>query len=212
MGVSLQSYRMRIGMFNQRGIGKTKVAKMTTKMTTNVKMSILLQILLISICWSYCCSLNKLEHSLHGNRNIGYKIASWNCNRGLISNNIETESDKLVDIKLFIEKHKPHLMAVIESDIHGPRSRTRRQNYFTSDEIHDKLHIDGYRIELPNTWKKHDQARIIVYINDQIRAKKVDLTAEVEDLPTMTFEVGMGRERKSIVNFFYREWTVGFLV
>ena len=62
---------------------------------------------------------------------------------------MESESDKLVDIKLFIEKHNPHLMAVIEADIHGPGSRTLRNKYYTTDEIRDKLHIDGYKIELP---------------------------------------------------------------
>ena len=149
-----------------------------------------------------------MEHSLNGNRKIGYKIASWNCNRGLIINNVESESDKLVDVKVFMEKHKPHLMAIIETDLHGPGSRTHRSKYYTTDEIHDKL-IDGYRIELPNTWTNHNQARLIVYVNDQLKAKKIDITDDVDDLPTITFEIGMGRERKSIVNFFYREWTNG---
>ena len=139
MGIDISNYRARIGMFNCRVKNKSKNIK---KNIDTPKMFILLQILLITICWSYCCSVNKLEHSLHGNRKIGYKIASWNCNRGLISNS-ERESDKMVDIKMFIEKHKPHLMAIIESDIHGPKSRIKINKYYTASEICDKLNVDG---------------------------------------------------------------------
>ena len=28
-----------------------------------------------------------------------------------------------------------------------------------------------------------------------------------KDLPIISLEIGLGRERKSIVNFYYREWT-----
>ena len=31
----------------------------------------------------------------------------------------------------------------------------------------------------------------------------------VADLPSITFEIGLGRARKTIVNFYYREWTNG---
>ena len=137
--------------YNNNSSLKKKSKAVKQQMMKNPKITLLLHLLLISICWSYCCSSNHLEHSLNGNRKTGYKIASWNCNRGLIINNMESESDKLVDIKLFIE-----------ADIHGPGSRTLRNKYYTTDEIRDKLHIDGYKIELPNTWTKHNQARIRV--------------------------------------------------
>ena len=52
--------------------------------------------------------INKVMHMQNGNRrNLGYKIASWNCNRGLLQAG-EGESIKLTEIKLFIEEH-PHL-------------------------------------------------------------------------------------------------------
>ena len=64
--------------------------------------------------------LNKACHILYGNRrNLGYRLAEWNCARGLLTCHSE-DSDKLVDIKHFIETHKPHLMGIIEADIHGP--------------------------------------------------------------------------------------------
>ena len=160
--------------------------------------------------WPHSCEINAIQHSLTGNkRNLGYRIATWNCNRGLLKNLQETDSDKLTDIKIFVEEYKPHLLGVIESDLHGPNSRAARNSNFTSDEIQERLKISGYRLELPDTWKTHDQARIIVYISDQIKSKKIDLNNVNFDLPSLTFEIGLGRERKTCVNFFYREWTSG---
>ena len=154
-------------------------------------------------------NVNKIMHVQNGNRrNLGYRIAAWNCNRGLLKQG-DRDSDKLTDIKLFIEENKPHLFGVIESDIHGPNSRIKRSATFTTDEIHDKLKIEGYSIYLPDTWKEHNQARLIVYISDLISVKVKDISLENKDLPTITFEVGFGRERKSYVNFYYREWTSG---
>ena len=43
---------------------------------------------------------NKTCHMTNGNRrNLGYKLSSWNCGRGLMSRN-ESVSDKLLDIKI----------------------------------------------------------------------------------------------------------------
>lgn len=163
-----------------------------------------------SITWSYNCKTNALQHSLQGNRrNLGYKLASWNCNRGLLRNVDEIDSDKLVDIKLFIEEHKPHLLGIIETDLHGPNSRNLRKRSYEIDEIQDKLKIEGYKLEMPATWNAHDQTRLIVYISDEIKANRVDVLDEDNDLPSLTFEIGLGREKKTLVNFFYREWTNG---
>ena len=49
----------------------------------------------------------------------------------------------------------------------------------------------------------------MAYINDDIKYKKTSIDDNIDDLPTMTFEVGLGRERKTLVNFFYREWKGG---
>ena len=62
---------------------------------------------------------NKVCHSSHGNRNKpGIKIAAWNCGRGLMSRNSNI-SDKMTDVKLFIQKYQPSILGIIESDIHG---------------------------------------------------------------------------------------------
>ena len=112
------------------------------------------------------------------------------------------------DIKLYIQKNKPHMFAVIESDLHGPNTTaTHRITTFTKQEIMNRLSIDGYNIEFPMSWESFSQARIIVFVSEKIRAKQIKLSPTDSDLPSLTFEVGLGREKKTIVNFYYREYT-----
>ena len=35
------------------------------------------------------------------------------------------------------------------------------------------------------------------------------LPNQYSDLPSLSCEIGLGREKKTCVNFFYREWTGG---
>ena len=73
-------------------------------------------------------SSNKVCHMIYGNRrNLGYKLSSWNCGRGLMTKN-DFVSDKLVDIKLFIQNNKPSLFGIIESDIHDINSPLHRRS------------------------------------------------------------------------------------
>ena len=153
--------------------------------------------------------LNKTCHMVNGNRKVpGYKIAGWNCGRGLMSRNGK-KTDKIADIKLFIEQNKPGLLGVIESDIHGLNSPSNRVTRFSKDDILDQLSIEGYSILLPDTWESYNQARIIVFARDDIKVKKRVNPDDVLDLPSMTLEIGIGRERKTLVNYYYREWTGG---
>lgn len=150
-----------------------------------------------SLNWSYCCKTNDLQHSLLGNnRQLRYKLAFWNCNRGLFHNVDGMDSDKLVDIKLFIEKNKPHLFCIIETDLHGQNSRIIRQNTLKIEDIKDKLKVKGYNIEVPNTWDALDQARLIVYVSDNVKVKKLNMLNSDNNLPSLTFEIGSGRERE----------------
>ena len=98
---------------------------------------------------------------------------------------------------------------MIESDIHGINSPSNRKTTYTKDDILEQLFIEGYSIFLPDTWVKCDQARIIVYARDDIKVKQRTNPDNISDLPSITLEIGRGRERKSLVNYYYREWTGG---
>ena len=84
-----------------------------------------------------------------------------------------------------------------------------RKTKFTTDEIYENLKVEGYSIIIPDTWHLFNQARIIVYVSDDINFKKREIPDGVNFLPNITLEVGIGRGRKSLINFFYREWTSG---
>ena len=118
------------------------------------------------------------------------------------------ETPKFIELKSFVSKHKPHAFGIVESDIHSPLSRLNRQAVFSTDEVKSKLKIDGYNLELPSTWYQFGQARLLVYLRDDVIYKGCSINSPV-DLPNITFEVGIGKERKTLLNFFYREWTSG---
>ena len=111
--------------------------------------------------WSYPGqSINSLMHALFGNKKIGYRVAAWNCRRGLL-NSDGSQSHKMTDIKLYLKKHQLHMFGIIESDLHGPKSRIKRKNPLSTKDVHEKLHVDGYFILLPQSWYDHDQPRVI---------------------------------------------------
>ena len=161
------------------------------------------------ICWCHMgLSINSLMHALNGNRKIGYRVASWNCRQGLISPD-GFPSAKVTDIQRYMEKHQLDIFGINESDLHGAQSRISRVKPLTTQDIHQKLHIDGYYLHLPQSWYTHGQARVFVYIRESIQIKERKLRRDDSDLPSISIEVGLGREKKTCFNFFYREFTGG---
>ena len=122
---------------------------------------------------------------------------------------MDHDTPKLIDIKRFVEKHQPHIFGIIESNLHSANSRVNRKTIVTKKEIEVKLKIDGYRIELPDTWNNFGQARILVYVSNELYSKRIKVNPNFIDLPNVTVEIGLGKERKTLVNIFYREWTGG---
>ena len=207
MAISLQSYRMTIGLFNNRGrhisvkISENKVYSSKPRyifivslllsiihssgievgisnpplFQKNSAMSCRIQTLPCDIInpptafigWSQCQKINSLCRSLFGNkRRLGYTFALWNCRKGLLSDG-DFDSTKLTDVKHFIQKHSPHSLGIVESDIHSKNSRLQRKSNFNISEVKTKLEIDGYKLELPDTWACHGQARVILYTEDR---------------------------------------------
>ena len=160
-------------------------------------------------CWAYTgLQTNKLEKIINGNRRLGYNLAMWNCRKGLLTFENEASS-KLVDIKNLIETKKLHMLCLVESDLHSEVSRYRRAQPLTTKDIQGKLHIPGYKIFLPTTWEKHGQARLMVYAKEELNVKVWQPGHNVNDLPSISFLISLGREKQTAVNFFYREFTGG---
>ena len=151
---------------------------------------------------------NKLMKICNGNRKLGYNLAMWNCRKGLVTWDGEGSS-KMVDVKEFISKKKLHMLCLIESDLHSISSRIKRVNPLTTTDILKKLDIPGYKIYLPQSWKQHGQARILVYAREDLNVKEWVVGNQSNDLPTISFLIALGKEKKTIVNFFYREFTGG---
>ena len=50
---------------------------------------------------------------------------------------------------------------------------------------------------------------MLVYAKEELKVCEKQLEASLNDLPILTFEIGLGLEKKTLVNFFYREFTSG---
>ena len=62
-------------------------------------------------------SVNILMRILNGNGN-SYKLAIWNCRKGLICSN-KYPTSKVIEIKKLLYELNIHIMCLIEVDIHG---------------------------------------------------------------------------------------------
>ena len=151
---------------------------------------------------------NKLMKLVNGNRRLGYKLGIWNCRRGLVTPDKEA-SHKFFEAKEFIQSNNLHMFCLIETDLNGIISRYKRNNPLTENEIFDILAIPGYKLYLPTTWGKHGQARMFVYAKEDLNVKEWKLGESFTDLPMIRFLISVGKEKKTAVNFFYREFTGG---
>ena len=159
--------------------------------------------------WSRgCLSNDKMVRIMNGNGRKGYNIGLWNCRRGLL-NNDKTSTTKMVEVRQFIESKNLHLLCLVESDLHSQFSRILKTNPVNTEEINKVLRVPGYKILLPKSWHIHGQARVLVFASEDLNINIRDIGVENSDLPTISCEIGFGREKKTIVNFFYREFTGG---
>ena len=162
-----------------------------------------------ALSWSQgSSSINKLIRMINGNGRKGYNIGLWNCRRALITAD-KSSSTKKVEVQQFIEKKNLHVLCVVEADLHSPISRYRTRHPLSTEDIENILGIPGFRIIVPKSWVVLGQAGVMVYAREFLQVKIRDVGLEYCDLPTISMEIGLGRERKTIINYFYREFTSG---
>ena len=124
-------------------------------------------------------------------------------------NGDNSASIKMIEVKKFIQSKSLHILCLVESDLHGTISRQKRIHPLSTEGIHDELNIQGFKIILPKSWQVHGQARVMIFAKDELQVKIKDVGNQNADLPTITCEISLGKEKKTIVNFFYREFTGG---
>ena len=132
----------------------------------------------------------------------------WNCRRGLVDAE-NKPSTKMVEVRNFMENEKLHLCCLVEADLHGPTSRYRRRHPLSTKDIENNLGIPGYKVLLPKSWEVHGQARVLLYAKDELQVKIRDLEKQNSDLQNITCEISLGREKKTVVSYFYRDFTGG---
>ena len=157
------------------------------------------------ISWPYSNSGNNLIHAICGNkRNVGYKYLSWNCGRGFLSEH------KIDDLKMTINRHRPHVVAVSEVDFLRCENNNdeNANNNFSTNQLLEKTNIQDYTVYLPKSWDAIGKARIIVYVRDDLKTKHIQPQDQYYDhVQNITLEIGFGKSKTHFCNFYYREWT-----
>ena len=84
-----------------------------------------------------------------------------------------------------------------------------RTKKFSKEELIELLKIDGYKIEFPQTWDVHGQARLICYVSEEVKYVRQTLGSEYDHIPSITLDIGLGKANRTVVHYYYREWTNG---
>ena len=92
-------------------------------------------------------------------------------------------------------------MGVIETDIHSTSSNTHRVSKYSTSALKSHLAIPGYSLVLPPTWEAFGQARLLLYVSNDIKYKVKPLANYHDDLPSISLEIGLGRATKTLVNY-----------
>ena len=111
-------------------------------------------------------------------------------------------TNKINEVKHFLQSKKPHCLGVIESDLFGHQSQTNRVKYTTA-ELKEILRVDGYNIEFPNSWENYGQARLICYVSEEIKYSRRILNENFDHLPTITLDIGLGKAAKTVAHFLH---------
>ena len=154
----------------------------------------------------FSLGLNVLMRILNGNGKNSYIIATWNCRRGLVCTN-KLPTAKIIEIKNVLYERNIDLLCVVESDIYEKKSTNLARQKLTQEEAEWALNVHGYKVFFPKSWYIHGIARIIIYAKQELKVNVKNDSIASSDLPTFTCEISFGREKKTIVSYFYREFT-----
>ena len=94
-------------------------------------------------------------------------------------------TEKLEEIANFVEMNNLQVIGISEADLPGPRSRINRQHPMSLSIIHEELKIllHGYSIQLPETWNKHDQACLLIYLHEVANFEIIKPPTNLQDIP-----------------------------
>ena len=140
---------------------------------------------------------------MENRRNIGYTYLAWNCDKGFLAQR------KLDDIKIAAEKYTPHVIGV--SEVNFKRNELNKDDNsnisLSTEQLQRRLEIPEYRLILPDSWEKYNIARVIVYVKDDLKVKVKHHDEDTDHLQSILLELGYGRCKPHLFNFYYREWT-----
>ena len=116
---------------------------------------------------------------------------------------------KLSSIHQFLVTNNIDLMALNESNLHGPRSNIVRAKPLSDEFVQRELAIPGNKIIFPTSWTWHDTARIMLYNRTNINIQVLSSNTYSADIPIISVAARNRTEAKTIFTFMCFEYTGG---
>ena len=206
--ISIQSFRLRIGIFNQIKCSRTQFRALEkTGHGSRKCLTVMSVIMLVCVVWSLCKVLEEYNYvsgniasavkdSLEKNENYGIRV--WTCftgnfyaryvNGNIVNSqkglkvyhiNIRSLKNKVEEVKSIVKDKKPHILGCTECEL----SNEHNENQLS------RLKVPGYQTLLPKSWVSHDYARVVVYVKNSLNYERVH---ELEDEHLQTIWVKAG--------------------
>ena len=226
MGVTIESYRQRIGCFYQTGVkisskSKSRVrdnkAKCSKTKTINFISLFIRSILLLTLCGQCCAQLSPIRSPLSSRTSL----AELNLR---ICNNYPSDVNFLARYK-FGNKKKNGIKIMhwnagggfLENKIHEieniiggyrPHLLGISETYFKKGQDISNIEIEDYKIYFSKTLDnpRLEVSRCAVYVHKDVIKPKLRLDLMTDDFSSVWLEIHLPRQKRILVGNAYREW------
>lgn len=118
------------------------------------------------------------------------------------------QKNKIDDVKFFASRYNPDRMGISEINLNRNEQNLNDKSIseLSTEQVHDLFKIEKYNIILPDSWMKHDKTRLLVYVHEELKVKRIKLKDDESHIQSIVLEVGYGKSKTHIYNYYYREW------
>ena len=213
--IDLVLFRCRIGIFNQKKLGKIIKSNGPQKNNVFLQMNLLFILLFQGLCvkinlfFSYCCDgfifncFHKfltwqmrgqlIDHNFYARYKFGnikrhlMKLMHWNKGSSYLKN-------KMDEIEAIVQQQKPHILGLSEANL-------------LVDHDVSEVNLPEYNLHLcPTIYNRSINAsRVVVYTHNSVMVTpRPDLMSN--EVSAIWLEVGFPHKRKFLICNVYREW------
>ena len=104
------------------------------------------------------------------------EIQDTNTFPGIVTGDI-CQKNKIDDVKFFASRYNPDRMGISEINLNRNEQNLNDKSIseLSTEQVHDLFKIGKYNIILPDSWMKHDKTRLLVYVHEELKVKRIKI-------------------------------------